>query len=69
MRFYHYLRQEYERLHEKQMKMIRLKKPEGSAINYVHTLTGHGVTVGNNGTIEVSEENAKLLIALGWRPV
>lgn len=69
MGVFQYYRQEYERLQEKQTKMVRLKSPTGHGAIGVHTLSGRWVQTDNDGVIEVSEEDAKALIAHGWRRV
>ena len=57
-------RRQAEALTHPERFYVRLKAP--AAISHVQTLSGRHIAVGQDGTVEMSEEDANCLIPYGW---
>jgi hypothetical protein len=48
---------------------VKLQRPQYNSAGYLITITGRNVTVANDGTVELSEEEAWPLLQNGWTQV
>jgi hypothetical protein len=61
---YEFYRMQAERDLQRECFWVRLRAPPG--IGSVQTFSGRHLNVGPDGTVEMSAEDAKYLIAAGW---
>jgi hypothetical protein len=45
---------------------VKLQRPKHDGAGHLITITGRNVAVANDGTVELSEEEARPLIQNGW---
>jgi len=66
---FEYARRQAEKLLHPERFRVRVQVPPGSRPGQVQTISGITLNIDPDGTVEMSEEDAKPLIALGWKKI
>jgi hypothetical protein len=64
---FEYYRREAEKREHPERFRVRFQLPPGNRSSHVQTISGIRLAVDPDGTVEMSEEDAKPLIAQGWK--